>query len=468
MRPNIIRREGTTLVVGDIKPTKRQAAFFDACAREDADEILYGGAIRSGKTQASCRQVVHWAWRFGGTHLIARRTYRELEDSTKKVFLRGDGAVPAACPAELIENYRAADNKVILRNGAEVLFRSLENPKEAEDKIKNITLASFFIDQAEELDGNDNYNLYQTMLGRLSDPRGPRKAILVANPGPETHWLHTRFVDPELRQPYTAYIHTTLFDNEEHLPVRYVETQIRRKDSDQEWYDRYVLGKWGSFGGKRFKIWNPNVHVIEPVQLDKSWEFLEGIDYGYQNPLCVLWCAITHENRWYMIAEHYESERPISYHAGRIKEIREELGISPSAIYLDPSAWATERQYESAAAEFFDYGIWVTKAQNDRIGGWNRIDEMLHEKLEDGLPRLQIFNTCKNLIRELPNLKIKDETDDVEKRLDHAADTARYLCMSRTPAPIRGDAEEQVPWRDLYARRRIARALSEREAIFYG
>lgn len=54
---------------------------------------------------------------------------RELKDSTQRALLFGDGNMPPLIPPELVEGYRASDEVVRLRTGAELMFRSLEeNP----------------------------------------------------------------------------------------------------------------------------------------------------------------------------------------------------------------------------------------------------------------------------------------------------------------------------------------------------
>lgn len=446
-------------------PTEKQREFWRACAEPGAEEILFDGAIRSGKTQAACKMIASWAWQYGGPNwrfVIMRRTYRELEDSTKAAFLRGDGKMPPACPPALVDRQVAKDEMVILRNGAEILFRSAENPSETEDKLRNVTLAGFFIDQVEELASQDYFQMYETLLSRCSDPRGPRKALLVANPGPEDHWVHKRFVHPLTSEEWTRRIHVRLDQNEWNLPESYVRAMNRRRETNPAWYRRFVLGEWGAFGGKRFPVWDEKLHVVEPFEIPSSWEIVCGLDFGWSNPTAAILCAIDFDGRWWVIGEHYASEKPISWHARKIKQLENELNVSPSSRWLDPSTWARRSEYESPALEFSDYGIDCGRAQNDRLGGWNRIDEMLSHTMDDGFPRLRIFNTCTNLIRELPSLRIKDGTDDVEKENDHACDALRYAIMSRMPEPTEDEQEEED------AHERWARLRAERANREYG
>jgi hypothetical protein len=60
----------------------------------------------------------------------------------------------------------------------------------------------------------------------------------------------------------------------------------------------------------------------------------------------------------------------------------------------------------------------------------------MHEYLkvrENGRPKLQIFNTCPNLIRELQSIPLsKTNPEDVDTNAsDHAYDALRYLIMGR-------------------------------------
>ena len=50
-----------------------------------------------------------------------------------------------------------------------------------------------------------------------------------------------------------------------------------------------------------------------------------------------------------------------------------------------------------------------------------------------GRPKVQIFNTCPNLIRELQSIPLdKSNPEDVDTHApDHAYDALRYLIMSR-------------------------------------
>ena len=458
----------TALVVRDsFAPNRKQVEFFKACADPHADEILYDGSIRAGKTQACVKQIVSWAWHFGGRYVVARKTYPELRDSTMAIMLRGEGGMPPGCPHELMKGgtlatgYRAGDKELHLANGAEILFRNLESAEEGRAKLRNISLNGMFIDQVEELDGDEWGEFYEELMGRLSDPRGPGKMLLAANPGPTDHWVYKRFIEPDNREryPQTRYIHCTLYDNQENLDPRYFQSRIRTERQNPEYYKRMVLGEWGAFGGKRFKCWDSNKHVIDPFQIPSGWEVIEGLDYGYAHPFCCLGVAIDPQDRYYVFSEHYERERAISHHASVIHDQREFNMVSPEVTWADPSIFEERGGSSSIAMELQDYGIYPAKANRDRLGGWNRIEELLVNEIE-GEPQLRIFSSCKNLIKELPNLRFKEGSDDIQKVNDHAADALRYAVMSRPPIPKEESEEEDFDRRTMLAHRIKERAMA--------
>jgi phage terminase large subunit len=214
------------------KATPKQRELRDAWLDSAARVVMIGGAIRSGKTQAAGRLLVEAALKQPSTYLVARLTYRELRDSTQKAMLHGDGALPPLVPAEAIEVYRASDELVQLKNGSEILFRSLDEP----GKLLNLTLGGIFVDQIEELDqGEEGERLFDTLLGRLSDPSGPRKLVAVANPGQLTGWTYRRLVDPRTRDRGARYVHVSLEDNAANLPPDYVEAMLATEQTRPHW-----------------------------------------------------------------------------------------------------------------------------------------------------------------------------------------------------------------------------------------
>jgi len=100
---------------------------------------------------------------------------------------------------------------------------------------------------------------------------------------------------------------------------------------------------------------------------------------------------------------------------------------------LDTAAWAnTGTTGPTVGEELLKAGHKLRRADKNRIQGKIQIHEYLKTR-ENGRPRLQIFNTCPNLIRELQSIPLsKTRTEDVDTLAsDHAYDALRYMIMSR-------------------------------------
>ena len=74
----------------------------------------------------------------------------------------------------------------------------------------------------------------------------------------------------------------------------------------------------------------------------------------------------------------------------------------------------------------------LRRADKNRVQGKVQIHEYLKVQ-QNGRPKLQIFNTCRNLIRELQSIPLaKNNSEDVDTHAsDHAYDALRYMIMSR-------------------------------------
>ena len=100
---------------------------------------------------------------------------------------------------------------------------------------------------------------------------------------------------------------------------------------------------------------------------------------------------------------------------------------------LDTACWArTGTTGPTVGETLIRAGHKLRRADKNRIQGKIQIHEYLKTS-QSGRPRLQIFNTCPNLIRELQSIPLdKSNPEDVDtKASDHAYDALRYLIMSR-------------------------------------
>jgi PBSX family phage terminase large subunit len=435
----------------------KQLAVATTARDPEVRVVTAGGAIRSGKTQACGRLIVEWAVEQPATYLVARSTYRSLKDTTQKAMLFGDGDMPPLIPPELVEQYRASDELVRLKTGAEILFRSLEEGQVG--KLLNLTLGGIFVDQIEELDGGDEgERVFDTLLGRLSDARGPRKLLAAANPSGLTSWQYRRLVNEASRDRKARYVHFTLLDNAANLAPDYVADLQETRKTRPYWYRSFVLGEWGAFEGQAFEEFEEKVHVVRPFQIPSFWERFESLDHGANHPTAIhAWAADTDGNL--VVFGEYYSPGLVSKHAEALKLRRTRWGTRN--CWADPSVFASQGLANkfgapaSVATEYGEHGIALIRANNDRQAGYVRLLELLHveparipppwasipEQIE-GAPRLYIFASCRELIRQLKSAPVSvdglDAGEAVDKRWEgehgHAVASLRYGAMSR-PSP---------------------------------
>jgi phage terminase large subunit len=197
----------------------------------------------------------------------------------------------------------------------------------------------------------------------------------------------------------------------------------------------YAEGDWDIFAGQFFQEWRRELHVIKPFDIPPYWYRFRAMDWGYNAPASIGWYAKSPDNRVFKYREIYVREKTVKQLAGLIREA--ELSERIDYGVLDPSCWDASRGV-SIAEQFQQEGIVWLKADNDRIGGWQRVREFLAWKRDpNGVvlqqPTLQVFDTCINTIRTLPAVVFDEHrVDDVDSDgEDHAADETRYALMSR-------------------------------------
>lgn len=453
----------------------RQAESARAWRDPATRALLLSGAIRSGKSAAGLRLLVETALEVPSNYLVSRLSYRELEDSLKPALLRGDGETPPLLPSEAIREERRSDNVVVLHNGSRLMFRSLDDPR----KLLSTTYGGALIDQAEELDeGPEGEHVFDTVMGRLSDPRGPRKAILIANPGPTTHWLWRRFVSERTREGGFAVVEFSLLDNEAFLPRDYVASMLATRESRPHFFATFVEGRWGVGASAAYVGFSPATHVVEPFVLPEHWGRFESMDHGSSAPTAWILWATDEDGNLISADEHYRAGWLVSAHAKEVLarrrparmggtpmpacgfwETRELImgreGWAENRVLADPSVMASQGlstrwgRPASVATEYAEHGVYLSPANNDRAAGHARLLELIHPDParrfprwhpragELGSPRLFVFSGCVRLIEQLQAAPTEDEgplagravSGKWEGSHGHIHASARYGCL---------------------------------------
>ena len=163
-------------------------------------------------------------------------------------------------------------------------------------------------------------------------------------------------------------------------------------------------GNWDVSEGAAFVEFDYDKHCIAPYNLPKHWLRVKGIDYGYAAESAVIWGCIDPADETLIIyRELYQKGLTGEELALRIFEFEKEDKLSVAGV-LDTAAWArTGTTGPTVGEALTKAGHKLRRADKNRIQGKIQIHERL--KLNNkGRPRLQIFKSCPNLIREIQSI----------------------------------------------------------------
>ena len=261
-----------------------------------------------------------------------------------------------------------------------------------------------------------------------------------ANPGGVGgNWVKKRYLDPAPpNESFTGtdkitrkFIPASLHDNPYLNDDGKYEQMLQSLPPTQR---RQLLeGNWDVSEGAAFTEFEYDKHTIAPYELPKHWTRVKGIDYGYAAESAVIWGCIDPADETLIIyRELYQKGLTGEELALRIFEFEKEDKLSVAGV-LDTAAWARTGTTGPTVGEVLTRaGHKLRRADKNRIQGKIQIHERLKLNSQ-GRPKLQIFRTCPNTIRELQSIPIdKTRPEDVDtKASDHAYDALRYLIMSR-------------------------------------
>lgn len=432
-------------------PTPKQADFVTNTAAFSC----YSGGFGAGKTVAGCLRAIALSQYPNNRGLIGRYTYVELRNTTRKSFFE-------LCPPEWYDSsqggfWKPSENTLRLVNGSEILFMHLDTVSEKE--LLSLNLGWFFIDQAEEV----SEEVFQVLVSRLRLNTVPNQyGFIVCNPEPGS-WIYHKFKKPQEEGTLPAdhyHMDASSYDNP-YLPPDYIERM--KSMYPEHMIRRYIYGDWDSAEGLVYSEFRKDVHVIRPFDVPKSWEFLISVDHGMVNPTAALLGAIDYDGNIYIIDEYY-SPGVVSDHAKAIQKMTD--GYDISFWLIDPSTRAKTREKNgmpwSILEEYEDHNLFFTPANNEVVGGINRVSEYFRVREdrispvtgEKGAPKLFIFQNCVSLVEEiiqykwsrLRGLVARNNPERPEDNRDHAMDALRYLVMSRFQSASKGkDKRLMIP-----------------------
>jgi hypothetical protein len=389
--------------------------------------------------------------------LILRRTNDEL----RELIWKSQELYPKAYPGA---KWQEKKSQWVFPSGAKLWMTYLER----EEDVLRYQGQAFSYIAFDELTQHATPFAWNYMRSRLrtTDPTLPVFLRATSNPGGPGHsWVKRMFIDPSpqnkafpatdidsgevLQYPeghekhgkplfYRRFIPATLKDN----PYLYKEGNYEANLlSLPEMQRRQLLeGDWAIADGAAFPEFRQAHHVVEPFEIPNDWRRFRSCDYGYSSYSAVHWFAIDPSYETLIVYR----ELYVSKHTGRdlAKAILQlERGEQIQYGILDSSCWHQRGQLgPSIAEEMISEGCrWrpSDRSAGARVAGRNRFHEVLKYDEETKMPGIVFFDTCRQIIADLPVIpsdpKGGDDID-VRYRSDHTYDSVRYGIMSRPRA----------------------------------
>ena len=433
-----------------ISITRKQEQFINS----NAFETLFGGAAGGGKSYGQLVDALLYALKYPKSkQIIFRSTFADLEKSLIRVSL---DIYPLS-----IADYNSSKHTWKFNNGSIIDFGYIQYEKD----VYQYQSAEYDVIRFDELTHFTEF-MYTYMISRCRGANTyPKRIKSSTNPGGVGHtWVKERFID--IGEPNV--IHTCKLETGEEVTrifipslvtdnkfmLEYDPDYIKRLDALPE-KERKALkyGDWDIYDGMFFPEFKRNIHVIEPFQIPDNWNRYIAMDYGL-DMFAVLFVAIDTKGRAYVYNEIHKPNLIVSEAVQTLKSYMRQNKYK--YIYAPPDLWNRNRDTGKSTAElFWEGGVDLTKASNNRIAGWLNVKEWLrvkkvrHEQTgelyEDS--DLKIFSNCLNLIKYLPQLQHDEkEPNDVATEPHeptHITDALRYFCVSRT-APTKEIINKEI------------------------
>ena len=411
-------------------PSERQREFFLSRARHTA----YGGARGGGKSWAMRRKFILLALRYHGLNLLLlRRTLPEL---------RENHLIPMQRELYGFAVYNSAERVFRFPNGSRIKLGYCDTMQDVY-QYQGQEYAVIGLEEATHF--TEEQMRFLTTCNRTTRKDFSPRMYYTCNPGNVGHaWVKRLFIDrlyAENENPNDyLFIPARIYDNKVLLEAD--PNYIRQLEALPEELRRAHLdGDWDVHAGQYFRECSRDRHVIEPFEIPSWWRRFRSMDWGYNDPCCVLWHAVDGENRVYTYRELYVRETRAGEVAAMVLELSR--GESISYTVASPDMWqkrgavlsgAGGFEGETLAELFTSSGLSLTPADNSRVPGWNRVRDFL-AVAPDGSPNWLCFSDCRNLIRQPPALHFDQHNrEDAADGDDHAPEALRYALMSRPHA----------------------------------
>lgn len=441
-------------------------------------EILYGGAAGAGKSYMMRVLAVILCSEVANIKVfLFRRMYKELY--INHVY-SPDGFLAMLKP--MIDRgdvtFNKSDGVFNFWNGAQIYLCHAQHENDINGYL-GAEIHLLLIDEATQFtEKMIRFIRTRVRLGGLPIPDRWKgllpKIIYGTNPGGPSHGYFKRgFVSHGGGHVFKAPVNDGGMTREFIPALAKENTVMMRNDAaynerimglgDDRLAQAYLDGNWDLEEGAAFSdLWDPNVHIIQQIEIPRTWTIDRCHDYGYSAPGATLWCAESDgtraiiDNKYVIlprksiivVSEQYLADkedkglRLLPYEIGhKIYEHEANNGLRArtQAGPADSSIFDKDKGMTSIHDEYVKKGVRFTKADK-RPGSRERGFILTRQRLKAAATRnfeqpwLMVHRNCVNTISQIPELPISPENpQDVNSESnDHIYDALKYRMLKST------------------------------------
>lgn len=420
------------------KQLQFHAAACDANRPGAAVDIGFGGARGGGKTHTTFAQVAlndcqQWP---GLKVLFLRKVAKSANEAIQDLRSNVLKHVPHV--------YKEQKSTIIFPNGSRIIVGHFKN----ENDIDNYLGLEYDVIVIEEATQLSQAKIEKIKTCNRTSKQGFRpRRYYTTNPGGVGHaWFKRLFIEPFRRkqEKETRFIPSLVTDN------RAVNADYRKQlENLTGWLrDAWLHGDWDIFAGQFFTTFNYAIHTAEPESLPSpppaDWNVWASIDYGFTHyTVCYLFTEA--DGHIYCLDEHYDRKKSVQAHAEAIRAMLARHGVTVERLNsfiggLDFFAQRGASTGQTIADQYAEQGIYLRRANVDRIAGAGKVLQLLGDKEAGIEPTLTISRRCGLLIEQLPAMQhdpkrpedvLKVNMDESGSGGDDAYDAFRYGVMTR-------------------------------------
>lgn len=225
-----------------IELTPKQAEFARALLSGRFRYLLYGGAIRGGKTFCMLLLVLALARIYRGSRwAVVRKDLPTLKRNTIPSFEK-------ISPDGFCGTINRTDWFVDCANGSRIIFFPESAASDPElNRWRGLEVNGFALEECNELREASFHKAIERAGSWICPDRQPAPVIM-ATCNPTLGWVKQRWYDPWQKQTLSApwYYLPARVDDNPHLPTSYLESLETLRETDQAAYERFVKGNWES------------------------------------------------------------------------------------------------------------------------------------------------------------------------------------------------------------------------------